>query len=136
MFSFLAVRMAVRKRGFESASPPPTRAAMVISRISFVKMRPRLASVAAFLCLIVAHLECPDMGIASSEQFWGLIPAYCHDSLAYRPWNRNTRKAGSHPNSLKINGLRSGRLAGQSAAMCASAYGGFGAFDSGVVDFP
>jgi hypothetical protein len=22
---------------------------------------PRLASVAAFLCLIVAHLECPDM---------------------------------------------------------------------------
>ena len=34
---------------------------MVISRISLVKMRPRLASVAAFLCLIVAHLECPDI---------------------------------------------------------------------------
>jgi hypothetical protein len=26
-----------------------------------VKILPRLASVAAFLCLIVAHLECPDM---------------------------------------------------------------------------
>src|SRR5271155_2429050 len=61
IFSFLAASMAERRRGFESESPPPTRAAMVISRISLVKMRPRLASVAAFLCLIVAHLECPDM---------------------------------------------------------------------------
>jgi hypothetical protein len=26
-----------------------------------VNARPRLASVAAFLCLIVAHFECPDM---------------------------------------------------------------------------
>jgi hypothetical protein len=34
---------------------------MEISRISFVKMRPRFASVAAFLCLIVAHFECPDI---------------------------------------------------------------------------
>src|SRR5882762_7176929 len=92
MFSFLAARMAVRRRGFESGSPPPTRAAMVISRISFVKMRPRLASVAAFLCLIVAHLEWPDMEIASQEQFWGLIPVYCPDSLAYSLWNRNTRR--------------------------------------------
>jgi hypothetical protein len=28
-----------------------------------VKTRPRFASVAAFLCLIVAHFECPDMTI-------------------------------------------------------------------------
>jgi hypothetical protein len=34
---------------------------MVISRMTRVKMRPLLASVAAFLCLIVAHFECPDM---------------------------------------------------------------------------
>src|ERR1700733_8786231 len=74
MFSFLAARMAVRSRGLESGSPPPTRAAMVISRISLVKMRPRLASVAAFLCLIVAHLECPDMIIASWETSWGTYP--------------------------------------------------------------
>src|SRR5580693_35145 len=74
MFSFLAARMAVRRRGLESGSPPPTRAAMVISRISLVKMRPRLASVAAFLCLIVAHLECPDMIIASWETSWGTNP--------------------------------------------------------------
>src|SRR5437899_1218754 len=60
MFSFLAAATAVRRRGFAIASPPPTRAAIVISRISLVKTRPRLASVAAFLCLMVAHLECPE----------------------------------------------------------------------------
>src|SRR4029077_6590562 len=61
MFSFLACAIAVRSLGLESGSPPPTRDAMVISRITLVKARPRLASVAAFLCLIVAHLECPDI---------------------------------------------------------------------------
>ncbi len=55
----------IRRRGFEFGSPPPTRAAIVISRITLVNARPRLASVAAFLCLIVAHLECPDIEIAS-----------------------------------------------------------------------
>jgi hypothetical protein len=43
------LRMAVRSRGFEFASPPPIRAAMVISRMIRVKTRPRFASVAAFL---------------------------------------------------------------------------------------
>src|SRR5581483_11297290 len=61
MFSFLAAAIAVRSLGLVSGSPPPTRDAIVISRISLVKMRPRLASVAAFLCLIVAHFECPDI---------------------------------------------------------------------------
>src|SRR5262249_52765407 len=61
MFSFLPARIAVRRRGLELGSPPPMRAAMVISRMTRVKTRPRLASVAAFLCLMVAHFECPDM---------------------------------------------------------------------------
>src|SRR5215831_14146483 len=61
MFSFFAARIAVRRRGLEFASPPPMRAAMVISRMILVKTRPRLASVAAFLCLMVAHFECPDI---------------------------------------------------------------------------
>src|SRR6266849_4491378 len=61
MFSFLPAKMAVRKRGLEFGSPPPMRAAMEISRMTRVKTRPRFASVAAFLCLIVAHFECPDM---------------------------------------------------------------------------
>src|SRR5579859_6777221 len=61
MFSFFAARIAVRKRGFELGSPPPMRAAMEISRMILVNTRPRFASVAAFLCLIVDHFECPDM---------------------------------------------------------------------------
>src|ERR1700681_1667329 len=63
IFSFLPARIAVRRRGLELGSPPPMRAAMVISRMTRVNTRPRLASVAAFLCLIVAHFECPDMTI-------------------------------------------------------------------------
>src|SRR5579864_9683575 len=61
IFSFLPARMAVRRRGFELGSPPPMRAAIVISRMTRVNTRPRFASVAAFLCLMVAHFECPDM---------------------------------------------------------------------------
>src|SRR5579863_685479 len=61
MFSALAARMAVRRRGLPSGSPPPALAAMVISLIRRVNVLPRLASSAPFLCLIVAHLEWPDM---------------------------------------------------------------------------
>src|SRR5260370_217492 len=61
MFAALAARIAVRSRGFVPGSPPPMRAAMLISRMIRVKTRPRFASVAPFLCLIVAHFECPDM---------------------------------------------------------------------------
>src|ERR1700756_3798330 len=61
MFSALAAAIAPRRRGLVSGSPPPPLAAMVISLISRVKILPRLASSAPFLCLIVAHLEWPDM---------------------------------------------------------------------------
>src|SRR5829696_5733015 len=47
---------------FVSGSPPPSRAATVIARASFVNAAPRRASTIAFLCLIPAHLECPAMG--------------------------------------------------------------------------
>src|ERR1700752_3586634 len=62
IFSALAASTAVRSRGLPSGSPPPCLAAMVISLIRRVKILPRLASSAPFLCLIVAHLEWPDMG--------------------------------------------------------------------------
>src|SRR5258708_21200342 len=61
MFSDLAARMAPRRRGLESGSPPPFLAAMLISLIRRVKILPRLASSAPFLCLMVAHFEWPDM---------------------------------------------------------------------------
>ena len=53
-------RPARWQNSIESGSPP-LRAAMLISLMMRVKTFPRLASRAAFLCLMVAHLECPDM---------------------------------------------------------------------------
>src|SRR6202044_879358 len=61
MLAAFASVTALRRRGFISGSPPPLRAAIIISLIMRVNAFPRLASVAAFLCLMVAHLECPDM---------------------------------------------------------------------------
>src|SRR6186713_2470919 len=61
MFTALASAMIVRNRGFMSTSPPPPRAATVSSLMRRVKTFPRLASAAPFLCLIVCHLEWPDM---------------------------------------------------------------------------
>src|SRR3954468_23539059 len=61
MLFALASAMMVRSRGFMSGSPPPPRAATVSSLMRRVKILPRFASAAPFLCLIVCHLECPDM---------------------------------------------------------------------------
>src|SRR3954468_2895527 len=61
MFAALASAMIVRRRGFMSGSPPPPRAATVSSLMMRVKILPRLASRAPFLCLIDAHFEWPDM---------------------------------------------------------------------------
>src|SRR5882724_6441193 len=81
MFSALAAATAVRNRGFMSGSPPLL-AAMLISLIRRVKILPRLASRAPFLCLIVAHLEWPDMEIPRSI---GLVLRY----LRSRPRRRS-----------------------------------------------
>src|SRR5688500_17795028 len=61
MFAPYASETALRGRALASGSPPPVRAATAISLMSFVKTLPRLASSAPFLCLIVCHLECPDI---------------------------------------------------------------------------
>src|SRR5579863_9138546 len=82
MFSALAERMAVRRRGLVSGSAPPVRVAIVNSRIILVKTLPRFASVAAFLCLIVAHFECPDMDKPSREVWQEQQFSSCRDSVA------------------------------------------------------
>ena len=67
MFWSIALSIARRSRGLADASPPPSRAATVISRISRVKTLPRFASAAAFLCLMFAHLLWPAMRNPSHE---------------------------------------------------------------------
>src|SRR2546426_1512554 len=62
IFSAFAAARAARRRGLPSGSPP-LRAATVISLMSLVNIFPRRASAAPFLCLMVAHRECPDMAV-------------------------------------------------------------------------
>src|SRR6266581_4173044 len=52
--------IARRKRKLPSTLPPPSLAAIRISRLALVKAWPRLASTIAFLCLMPAHFEWPD----------------------------------------------------------------------------
>ena len=51
---------------FEAGSGPPSFAATISARVSFVKSCPRLASAAPFLCLIDDHLLCPDIDANST----------------------------------------------------------------------
>src|SRR5437588_10038822 len=83
MFSALAAATAPRRRGFFSGSPPDF-AAMVISLIRRVKIFPRLASSAPFLCLMVAHLEWPDIAQPHSDYgFIGLLAALAHQQIGF-----------------------------------------------------
>src|SRR5215475_7865104 len=106
MFSPFAARIAVRRRGFELASPPPMRAAMVSSRIRRVNTRPRLASVAAFLCLMVAHFECPDMTLPSFRESRlcpagrGFVAESCSEPRPGRRGQNFSRGLASKPSNL------------------------------------
>src|SRR5512145_3028014 len=61
MLTLFASAMIVLRRGLVLGSPPPARAATVSSLMMRVKILPRLASAAPFLCLIECHFEWPDM---------------------------------------------------------------------------
>src|SRR5438067_659994 len=57
----LALRTAFSSVALAAGSPPPSRAATMIARASLENCAPRRESTTAFLCLMLAHLECPDM---------------------------------------------------------------------------
>src|SRR6187397_1075028 len=61
MLTSLASAITDLSRGFMPGSPPPFLAATVNSLMIRVKILPRLASAAPFLCLMVCHLEWPDI---------------------------------------------------------------------------
>src|ERR1700687_5751717 len=98
MFSAFAATMAVRRRGFMSGSPPDF-AAIAISLMRRVKILPRLASSAPFLCLMVAHLEWPDMEKPQILNKFGWLPM---DALPIPQTKRCFR--------FKSGGERAGKL--------------------------
>src|SRR3990172_7703086 len=94
-----AARTAARRRGLPSASPPPARDAAAISRISLVNILPRLASAAAFLCLIVLQRECPDIALTS-----GPAPAAGRGQQQIVPYPRELRGGWRQKRSPPWNG--------------------------------
>src|SRR4051794_24242894 len=58
---FFAFWMASYRVGLPARSPPPIFAATSMFLISLANILPRRASTTAFLCLVVAHFEWPDM---------------------------------------------------------------------------
>src|SRR5437867_2483162 len=58
-----------------AGSGPPSFAATISARVSFVNSWPRLASAAPFLCLIDDHLLCPDIRLLSNELQEALVHA-------------------------------------------------------------
>src|SRR4249919_3639782 len=80
---FLAFWMASYSVGLPSGSPPPVRAATSMFLISLANILPRRASMTAFLCLVVAHLECPLMP----------VPSPCKPHPCYR---RTWKHTGGH----------------------------------------
>src|SRR5215203_5365371 len=76
---FLAFWMASKSVGLPSGSPPPVRAATSMFLISLANILPRRASMTAFLCLVVAHLEWPLMMSSlvhrSPRSYRGVSPA-------------------------------------------------------------
>ena len=78
MLTALASAMIVRRRGFMSGSPPPLRAATVISLMMRVKILPRLASSGALLVLdgvplgMAGHAETPEKQGIEDPTFYTL----------------------------------------------------------------
>src|SRR6476620_11097956 len=68
MLAALAFSTANRRRGLMARSPPPRRAATMISRMTRVQTLPRFSSWRPFLCWIFAHLLCP----ATEKPFFAL----------------------------------------------------------------
>src|SRR5215813_12137007 len=61
MFTPRALSTAARNRGLPLMSPPPSRAEIVSSLMTFVQSFDFLESEASFLCLILDHRLWPDM---------------------------------------------------------------------------
>src|SRR5438270_11331155 len=87
MLTSRAFWTASRSRKLPSASPPPSLAAIVISRLALVKACPRLASTTAFLCLMPAHFEWPDM---ASSVLRTCFRGFYLDSVRRHPHGRGT----------------------------------------------
>src|SRR6201991_2817660 len=96
---FLAFWMASYSVGLPSGSPPPVRAATSMFLISLANILPRRASMTAFLCFVVAHLEWPLMQVlplsVTSESDPRVYVGGGFDNCARSPTAKHTSAARS-----------------------------------------
>src|ERR1700749_1639081 len=78
---FLAFWMESYSVGLPAGSPPPVRAATSMFLINRAKFLPRRASLTAFWCLVVAHLEWPLIARPTSN----LLRVYWRDESTWTP---------------------------------------------------
>src|SRR5687768_14101982 len=79
MLASLADSTAALSRMFIFASPPPLRAATVISRRIFENSFPRSTSAFPFFRLICDHRECPDISLPSFVRELRLEPLHARE---------------------------------------------------------
>src|ERR1700712_5163479 len=100
---FLAFWMASYSVGLPVMSPPPIRAATSMFLTSLANIFPRRESMMAFLCLVVAHLECPDMTC---------VPFAASDGRALASGDRACDQVGEGA----VDGCRGAPLGGEGRA--------------------
>src|ERR1700752_3802248 len=70
-----ALSIAFWSARLAAGSGPPSFAATINARVSFVKSCPRFASAAPFLCFIDDHLLCPDIRLLPNQSQEPLVHA-------------------------------------------------------------
>src|SRR6478609_251175 len=98
---FFAFWIASTRVGLPSGSTPPVRAATSMFLISFAKSLPRLASITAFLCFVVAHLEWPDICL--------LLRVTKNDSNPRDPTGIESADCAHHVHEQRVNAMVSGQ---------------------------
>src|SRR5215213_9420744 len=106
-----------------AGSAPPSLAATMIARESFVKSWPRFASAAPFLCLIDDHLLCPDTRLLSDQLQKTFVDARVVRQLGVERRDEETPVAQQHGLAVVLGqhldvraGLANSRCADEDAA--------------------
>src|SRR6476619_4910557 len=97
-----ALSIAFWSERFEAGSGPPSFAATISARVSFVKSCPRLASAAPFLCLIDDHLLCPDIRLLSNQLQKPLVHASVVGQLGVERGNEEPALPQQHRLAVEL----------------------------------
>src|SRR5262249_60575557 len=91
-----ALSIAFWSARLAAGSGPPSLAATISARVSFVNSCPRFASAAPFLCLIDDHLLCPDMSLLPHQVQKPLVDARVVGQLRMEGRNEEPSLARQH----------------------------------------